>query len=108
MNRYVILNGEIIPEDKASIGINDLAILRGYGIFDSFKTVNGQPVWLDDHLERFYNSAAELNLPVKYEHEELKQLLVTLMEKNNIPDSVVRMTLTGGYSPDGYNPGIPN
>lgn len=108
MNRNVILNGDIIPEGKASIGISDLAILRGYGIFDSFKTVNGHPIWLDDHLERFYHSASQMNLPVKYDSEELKQLLSTLMEKNDMPDSVVRMTLTGGYSPDGYNPGIPN
>jgi branched-chain amino acid aminotransferase len=105
---FVSINGEIIPEAEASIYINDLSIQRGYGIFDFFKLVNGRPIFLDDHLTRFYNSAAQMRLHVKQNPEELKELLFSLMAKNNLPDSGVRMTLTGGYSHDGFSIGVPN
>ncbi|HEY1025424.1 MAG TPA: aminotransferase class IV [Sphingobacteriaceae bacterium] len=108
MSRFTIVNNELVPEDQASLFITDLSIQRGYGIFDYFKTMDGSPVFLDDHLDRFYHSAAEMQLPVAETRDELKELLNRLMEKNNIPDSGIRITLTGGYSPDGYNVASPN
>jgi len=100
--KYVYINDTFIAADKASVLITDLAIQRGYGIFDFFKTIGGKPIFLDDHLERFYNSARKMHLGIPYAPEELKAILAELMEKNDLPDSGIRMTLTGGYSPDGY------
>jgi D-alanine transaminase/branched-chain amino acid aminotransferase len=105
---YTIINNEIIPADKAFLRVNDLAIQRGYGIFDFFKTLNNKPIFLEDHLDRFYQSASILQLPVHYPREELKDLLQQLMAHNNIPDSGIRITLTGGYSADGYTLSTPN
>jgi branched-chain amino acid aminotransferase len=100
--KYVYINDTFITEDKASLLVADLAIQRGYGIFDFFKTIGGKPVFLQDHLDRFYNSARKMHLNVGYTPEELKSILAELMEKNGIPDSGIRLTLTGGYSADGY------
>jgi D-alanine transaminase/branched-chain amino acid aminotransferase len=105
---YTIINNEIIPAEKAFLRVNDLAIQRGYGVFDFFKTLNNKPVFLEDHLDRFYQSASILQLPVNYSREALKDLLQQLMEHNNIPDSGIRITLTGGYSADGYTLSTPN
>lgn len=100
---YVLVNGSIISGEAATLKITDLAIQRGYGIFDFFKTVSGKPVFLEDHLDRFYNSAEQMRLPVKQKRDELTDLLLKLIQKNNLPESGVRITLTGGYSPDGFN-----
>jgi branched-chain amino acid aminotransferase len=108
MSAYTIVNNDFIPADKASVLIADLAVQRGYGIFDFFKTINGRPVFLDDHLDRFYHSANQMRLTVKQNREELKTLLFELMNRNNLPNSGVRITLTGGYSPDGYELVSPN
>lgn len=108
MSQFAIVNNELVPENQASLFINDLSIQRGYGIFDYFKTVNGRPVFLDDHLDRFYHSASEMQLSVTKTRGELKELLNKLMAKNNIANSGIRITLTGGYSPDGYNLATPN
>lgn len=105
---FVIVNDEIVPAAEASINITDLSIQRGYGIFDFFKLVDGRPMFLDDHLDRFYNSAEQMRLPVKQNREQLKELLFSLIAKNNLPDSGVRMTLTGGYSHDGFSIASPN
>lgn len=105
---YVILNGVQIPEHEAQLSINDLAIVRGYGIFDYFKTVQGTPLFLEDNLDRFYNSARLMDLPVNYSRTEIKSMIEQLMLANNMPDSGIKILLTGGYSPDGYSIAEPN
>lgn len=106
--QYTLINNEILPAEKAFLRVNDLAIQRGYGIFDFFKTLNNKPVFLEDHLDRFYQSASILQLPVSHSREALKDLLQQLMAHNNIPDAGIRITLTGGYSADGYSLNTPN
>lgn len=109
MNKlHVLINDLLLPADDAFISINDLSIQRGYGIFDFFKTINGKPVFLDDHLDRFYYSAKQMRLPLKKSRHEIKDLIFNLIAENNIPDSGIRMTLTGGYSNDGFNIADPN
>jgi len=98
----VFINDTFIAADKASLLITDLSIQRGYGIFDFFKTIGNRPIFLEDHLDRFYQSAQKMHLEVSQTRAELKAILAELMERNEIPDSGIRMTLTGGYSSDGY------
>ncbi|MGN6508540.1 MAG: aminotransferase class IV [Chitinophaga sp.] len=105
---YAVINGQFIPQQDAKIAINDLSIQRGYGIFDFFRTRDSQPVFLNDHLDRFYHSAGVMNLPVEPSRETLIQLITGLIEKNGLPHSGIRLTLTGGYSENGYTPAKPN
>ena len=105
---YTYLHNEIIPAEKAFLHVRDLAIQRGYGIFDFFKTQDGHPFFLNDYLYRFYNSANVMRLTVPHRREELKSIIYQLIEKNNITASGIKMILTGGYSEDGYHPATPN
>ncbi len=105
---YSIINGEFVLKSESSILISDLAIQRGFGIFDYLRTIKNEPVFLDEHLNRFYFSASEMFMNPGYTREELRGLIKLLVEKNDIADSGIRLTLTGGYSEDGYTPGRPN
>ncbi len=105
---FVFVRDSFVPASQASILISDLSIQRGYGIFDFFKTLGGKPVFLEDHLDRFFHSAAQLRLETGKTREQLRETLAKLQQKNKIPDSGVRLTLTGGYSPDGYSLTSPN
>ncbi|MDX5437978.1 MAG: aminotransferase class IV, partial [Pontibacter sp.] len=88
--------------------ISDLAIQRGYGVFDFFKVDGKTPLFLEDYLDRFYSSASQMYLQVPYEREELKAILMELIKLNNLEESGVKMILTGGYSDNGFDPGKPN
>jgi D-alanine transaminase/branched-chain amino acid aminotransferase len=105
---FVLINDAFVPTEQAVLHVSDLAIQRGYGIFDFFQTVNGRPAFLDDHLDRFYHSAARMRLEIGKSREELKGLLQELVRRNGIANSGVRITLTGGYSPDAYSIAKPN
>lgn len=107
-NVYVYHQGKVILLQDAFLHISDLAVQRGYGIFDFFKIQNNVPLFLDDYLARFYESARLMDLPVPFSPDELKKVLYQLMEKNQIPESGIKMVLTGGYSEDGYTPAAPN
>lgn len=108
MSQWVFLNNDFVPQEKAALHFRDLSIQRGYGIFDFFKVVNFIPVFWEDHLNRFYASANEMRLPVAYSKMELKKIISDLLERNAIADTGVRITLTGGYSTDGYQLTNPN
>lgn len=105
---FVYVNNDLIPAQSAKLSITDLAIQRGYGIFDFLVVVKGSPVFLEDHLNRFYHSAAAMHLSVALDKTALITAIHDLMNKNQLPNSGIRITLTGGDSPDGYSIGIPN
>jgi len=105
---YSFLNNEFLPADKTFIHVSDLAVQRGYGIFDFFKAVNGKVPFLDDYFDRFYRSADFMQLPVSLSREELKHVIQELLHKNGQANAGIKMVLTGGYSPDGYEIATPN
>ena len=79
MNFFYYLNGKIVEKSKALIRVNNLGLLRGYGIFDYLKTYNRKPFHLDDHIRRFFVSAASLNLEPPISPKELKEIIFKLI-----------------------------
>src|SRR5450432_463276 len=102
------VNNHFLEENKATLQVGDLAIQRGYGIFDFFRTVNNTPLFLDDYLDRFFNSAAMMRLQPAQTREKLTAIIYELIKKNNMAESGIKVILTGGYSPEGYEPVAPN
>lgn len=105
---YVFLNDKIISNDHAYIHINDLAILRGYALFDFLQAVQGVPLFIHDYLDRFYNSAQAMDLEIPYSRNELIFHINQLVKTNNFEHSGLKLVLTGGYSFDGFSPTKPN
>lgn len=108
MIQYAHLNGQLVAADAGSIKLNDLAILRGYGVFDFFLFYDGHPVFFDDYLDRYLHSAHLLHLNVPFDKEQLRAFVYQLIEANQQTNGAIRMIATGGYAPDGYAPVKPN
>jgi branched-subunit amino acid aminotransferase/4-amino-4-deoxychorismate lyase len=107
-NRVAFLNDGFIEEKNACLHVSDLSIQRGYGIFDYCRTSANTPVFLEAHISRFFHSSKLMHLDVPMSKKELQTVIHLLIEKNNIPQSGIRMLLTGGYSPDSYEIIQPN
>jgi len=104
----VYLNGQYLPKEKAALNVADLAILRGFGIFDYFRYADGRPRFVEDHLDRFFRSAKLLALEIPVSRDDLRTAVHELIKRNGAPEGGIRFVLTGGYSPDGYTPTTPN
>jgi branched-chain amino acid aminotransferase len=102
------LNGRFISKEEATIPVTDLGLQRGYGIFDFIRVTANVPLFCEDHLDRFYRSAEIMRLPIAQSRETLRNSITELLEKNNLPDSGIKILLTGGASPDGFQIGEPN
>lgn len=105
---YSSINGSFVKADEATLFVNDMAIQRGYAIFDFFKVVNKRPIFLDDHLDRFFTSASLLRLVSPLSRKDLQDHLLLFIDKTSCENCGVRITLTGGYAPDGYSIHQPN
>ena len=102
-----ILNDQILDLKRATVHVSDLALLRAYGVFDFFRLVNLQPLFFDDHIERFFHSADVLRLKCPVGRKNLKSMILELISANRIENSGIRIVLTGGESPNGYSIGNP-
>ncbi len=100
----VFINNDFYEEEKALIGTRDLALQRGYAAFDYFRTANNRPLFLEDYLDRFFNSARKMFITVPLSRDELREVIYRLIAMNNIPQSGLRMIATGGYTADSYTP----
>jgi branched-chain amino acid aminotransferase len=104
MKPFCFADGQLVPTQPATIHASDIGLIRGYGIFDFFRTVNYQPLFLEDYLDRFISSAAKTYLPLDYSREELRTIIGELIKKNDLKTGGLRMVLSGGVSENHFSP----
>ena len=108
MTTWVFINDSFVAAENAALSYRDLAIQRGYGVFDFFRVEQGYPVFLEDHLDRFHFSAEQMHLRISLQSDALREVIDILIRKNQMEQGGIRLTLTGGNSPDGFQPATPN
>lgn len=98
------INGEFVPADQAKLSIHDLAVLRGYGVFDFLRTYNKVPFHLGDHVTRLKKSASLLGLKIQTPLLEIEDRVLKTLAQNNHHESNIRIVVTGGVSDDNLMP----
>jgi len=100
----VFLNGQFVTEGHAVVSIDDRGFMYGDGLFETMRVFNGKPFRMAQHLERMVRGADFLRIKLPFTPKELQQFAAQLVEKNQMPDSVLRVTLTRGPGERGYTP----
>ena len=100
----VFLNGQFVPEAQAVVPINDRGFMYGDGLFETMRVVNGRPFRMAQHLERMSRGADFLKIRCPFTPEELQDFAGQLIEQNQMPDAILRVTLTRGPGERGYTP----
>jgi branched-chain amino acid aminotransferase len=95
-------NNKIQPIEAAGVPVTDLLVQRGYGIFDFLRVAKDKPLFIEDHLDRFFHSAKVMRLNIPQTRDDIKSIVKTLIQKNNLAYSGIRMLIAGGDAPDGY------
>ena len=107
MNPVNYFNGQFVEKEQMHISVDNVAFLRGYGVFEFFKVYGSKPLFMEDHLDRLFRSAAGMHLQVPKSKEEISGIVHELIRRNGLPFSTMKVILTGGNSADGFTPGVP-
>lgn len=78
VHKYFILNGEPKGTKQYVSGENE------GGIYEVLRVVDGIPLFLEDHLERFFNSAQLAGKNIGYSDSQIGDFLKNLIEKNKV------------------------
>ena len=99
------VDGKFVSSDQAVIPVDDLAILRGYGVCDIMRTYKGKPYFLKDHIHRLVNSAKEIGLSLPWQARAITDIVLETLHRNQISEEAnIRIVITGGSSPDYFYP----
>lgn len=103
--KTVYVDGKFLPWDKAVIPVDDLAVLRGYAVCDIIRTIGGNPYCLDAHIDRLLGSVTKIGLTPAWTKQEIKDIVLKVLEKNaHMDEANIRILVTGGSSPDFFSP----
>jgi len=89
------LNEQFLPYDEAGIHVSDLALHRGYGVFEFLREIDGRVPFLDDYLDRFFRSASGLGLKVPVGNQQLKEIIHHLLKEISLKIQGSRLSLQG-------------
>lgn len=98
-NSYVLYHDQIIQNGTIAVDIEDRGYLFGDGIYEVVLVYNRKPFALNEHFERFMQSAAKLELAMPYDLQTFKDLTQQLITKNNIENGMVYIQMTRGVAP---------
>ncbi len=92
------VNGVFVPASQAALPLNDLGIVRGYGVFDLLRTYGHTPFRLRDHLLRLERSATAIGIALPWGLDELERIVLDTYACNQVADASIRIVVTGGPS----------
>jgi len=107
--KWIWKNGEHIPWEDATVHVSAHGLHYGSGVFEGircYETGSGPAIFrLNDHLERFYRSAAVYNFKIPYTINELSDAICELIALNEFASCYIRPISYLGSSSLGVYPG---
>ena len=104
MTDLVSVNGRISAASEAAISPLDRGFLYGDSVYETLRTYGGRPFRLDAHLDRLRRSAEALEIDHARAPVDPRAEVLRLIGHAAHPESAVRLILTRGTGPLGYDP----
>jgi branched-chain amino acid aminotransferase len=93
-NLIVYLNGDFKKLSDSKISPMCHSLHYGSGVFEgirAYKIKNGTGVLkLKEHIERLFYSAEKIGLEISETREELEQIVLEILKKNNLESAYIR------------------
>jgi 4-amino-4-deoxychorismate lyase len=94
----ISLNGRFMEEKEAVVSVYDHGFLYGMGLFETFRTYNGQAFLLEEHISRLTQGCNELGISFQPDIQKLRKNVEYLLQANKLSDGYFRYTITAGMS----------
>lgn len=96
MEDLAYYNGKITRLSEMMVPFNDRSHFFGDGVYDASVARNGIIFKLEDHLDRFFNSMALIDIQPDFTKDELRELLQALCQKLDTGDLFVYFQVSRG------------
>jgi branched-chain amino acid aminotransferase len=101
-SKYIWLNGEFVVWDDAKTHVLDHGLHYGTGVFEGIRTYelsngNSAIFKLEEHVQRLFRSARALKMEIPYKPEEVEEVIVTTVRKNELKECYIRPLVWYGF-----------
>ena len=94
---FININGELFHRNEAKISVFDSGFLLGDGIWEGIRLHHSKLMFINEHLERLFNSAKGISLEVPLSKKEIIMEIEKVLSKNNMKDDVhIRLIISRG------------
>nr|WP_041587642.1 branched-chain-amino-acid transaminase [Thermincola potens] len=104
MDMIIYLDGKYVPKEEAVVSIFDHGLLYGDGVFEGIRAYHGRVFRLQEHLVRLYESAKSIMLEIPVTIEEMEEIVLETLRRNNLRDAYIRLVVTRGVGDLGLDP----
>ncbi|MAC15696.1 MAG: branched chain amino acid aminotransferase [Alcanivorax sp.] len=91
---FIWLDGELVPWQDAKVHVLTHTLHYGMGVFEgvrAYETAKGPAIFrLQDHTDRFFNSAHILNMKLPFTKEQINEAHLSSIRENNLPHAYLR------------------
>ena len=82
---------------EAKISVFDSGFLLGDGVWEGIRLHSSKLIFIEDHLERLFQSAQGISLNIPFSKDEIKEEIFKVLSKNSMNDDVhIRLIITRG------------
>ena len=106
MSIQVYVNGQYFPKEEAKISVFDHGFLYGDGIFEGIRAYDGKVFRLKEHIDRLYNGAKGIMLDISLTKEEMAEVVLETLRKNELRDAYIRLVVSRGTGDLGLDPEV--
>ena len=93
----ISINDQLFPRNEAKISVFDSGYLVGDGVWEALRLHHRVLVFLEDHFNRLWQSAAAVGMHLPFTKEELTTKVWNTLKANKMTDGVhVRIMVTRG------------
>ncbi len=87
---FIWMNGKLIPWRGANVHILTHALHYASSVFEGERSYGGKMFKLDEHTERLFFSAKQLDMVIPYTPQQINEATYEVLRANNISDGYVR------------------
>lgn len=92
-------NGKFGAIEEMTVPMNDRVHFFGDGVYDATCSRNQVIYLIDEHIDRFFNSAGLIKIQLPFSKAELKEILEEMVKKVDSKDTFVYWQVTRGTAP---------
>lgn len=94
MPNKIVINGEVVEDDRISLGVTSEGFSFGFGLFETLKFQNRRPCFLREHFERLVEGAQAISMKIPFSLDEIFRQSMTLFDMNGVQNGVYKIVLT--------------